>query len=156
MSTVFEKAWLCCAAIHEALSLSTRPQRLDVCSLESHCRSEQGGSEGDESNKTRPVLAAQPLLVRNRAKYAGHHGAAAAARHYSRDNEQTRETILGRWPMVFLSFLTTTVYLSCMFRGCPPDYLINVVATNAQISSILVLHDIVGSTCDSEPTHARE
>ena len=53
------------AAIHEALSLSTRPQRLDVCSLASHCRSEQGGSEGDARDKTRSILAAQPLSVRN-------------------------------------------------------------------------------------------
>ena len=141
------------AAIHEALSLSTRPQMLDVCSLARHCRSEQGCLEGDASDKTRSVLAAKPLSVRNRAKYAGHHGA-AAARHYSRDNEQSQETILGRWPMVFPSFLTATAYLSSTFRGCPPDCLLNVVATNAQISSILVLHDIVGSTCDSEP--ARE
>ena len=50
-------------------------------------------------------------------KYAGHHGAAAAARHYSRDNDRTREIILGRWPMVFPSFLTATAYLSCMVRG---------------------------------------
>ena len=53
------------------------------------------------SDKTRSVLAAQPLSVRNRAKYAGHHRAAAAVRHYSRDNEQSRETIIGRWPMCF-------------------------------------------------------
>ena len=38
----------------------------------------------------------------------------------------------------------------------PPDCLVNVVATNAQISSILVLHDIAGSTCDSEPARTRE
>ena len=144
------------AEIHEALSLSTRPQRLCVCSLASHCRSEQGGSEGDASDKTRSVLAAQPLSVRNRTKYAGHHGATAAALHYSRDNEQTRETILGRWPMVFPSFLTATVCLSGTFRGCPPGCLVNMAATNTQISSILVLHDIVCSTCDPEPVRARK
>ena len=47
------------------------------------------------------------------AEYAGHHGA-AAVRHYFRDNEQTREIIIGRWPMVFPSFLTATAYLSCV------------------------------------------
>ena len=122
MSTLFEKAWLCCTAIHEALSLQlcTRPQRLDVCSLASHCQSEQGCSEGDASDKTRSALAAQPLSVRNRAKYAGHHGAAAAARHYSRDNEQTREPILGRWPMVFPFFLTATVYLYFLYISWLP------------------------------------
>ena len=77
-------------------------------------------------------------------------------RHYSRDNEQTQDTILGRWPMMFPFFLTATAYLSCTFRGCPPDCFVNVVAMNAQISSILVLHDIVGSMCDSEPVRARE
>ena len=118
VSTMFEKAWLCCAAIHEALSLqlSTRPQRLDVCSLASHCRSEQGGSEGDASDKTRSALAAQPLSVRNLAKYAGHHGATAAARHYCRDNEQTRETILGRWPMMFPFFLDSYILRTYLVR----------------------------------------
>ena len=108
-----------CAAIHEALSLSTRPQRLDVCSLASHCRSEQGGSEGVASDKTRSVLAAQPLSVRNRTKYAGHHGAAAAALHYSRDNEQSRETILvdGRW-CVRLSRQLLHTYLVRFVAAC--------------------------------------
>ena len=63
------------------------------------CRSEQGGSEGDASDKTRTVLAAQPLSVRNRAKYVGHHGATAAARHYSRDKSkvETQFLVYGRW-----------------------------------------------------------
>ena len=80
------------------------------------------------------------------------------------NNEQTRETILGRWPMVFPSFLSATEYLSGMFRtslfacksfsyNSQPDCLVNVVATNAQISSILVLH--VGSACDSESACTR-
>ena len=104
-----------------------------------------------QATKRGPYLQ---LSVRNRAKYAGHRGAAAAARHYTRDNEQSRETILGRWPMVFPSFFSATAYLSSTFRDCPPDCLVNVVATNAQILSILVVHDIVGSTCDSEPARA--
>ena len=62
------------------------------------------------------------------------------------NNEQTREIILGRYPMVFPSFLTATAYPSCsyvswlpfeciIFYNSPQDCLVNVVVTNAQISA---------------------
>ena len=100
-----------------SLQLSTRPQRLDVCSLASHCRTRRFRRQATKRGTT----------------------------------EQQQQIMSKLGPMVFPLFLTATAYLSCTFRGCSPDCLVNVVATNAQISSILVLHDIVGSTCDSGP-----
>ena len=50
--------------------------------------------------------------------------------------------------MVFPFFLTVSAYLSCTFRGCTPDCLVNVVATNAQISCGWVLCGLVGGCVD--------
>ena len=59
------------------------------------------------------------------------------------NNEQTEETILHRWPMMFPSFLTTTAYLSCTYVSLFPFHARIFPTTSRQIASLLSMTGVI-------------